>query len=98
MLLLLDLSAAFDTVDHSILLSRLANSFGIAGAVYQWFQSYLSGRTQFVAVGNCSLFLSPFDMWPPARLRVRAHVVLDLHHSSWFDPAAAQRRLPFVCR
>ena len=26
--------------------------FGIAGAVYQWFQSYLSGRTQFVAVGN----------------------------------------------
>ena len=26
--------------------------FGIAGAVYQWFQSYLSGRTQFVVVGN----------------------------------------------
>ena len=65
MLLLLDLSAAFDTVDHSILLSRLSNSFGIAGAVYHWLQSYLSGRTQFVAVGNARSSCRPLTCGLP---------------------------------
>lgn len=52
-LVLLDLSAAFDTVDHTILLQRL-KCIGISGIVHQWFQSYLSDRCQNVKVGESS--------------------------------------------
>ena len=50
-LVMLDLSAAFDTVDHDILLQRLQTSFGIGGAALKWFQSYVTGRTQHVRRG-----------------------------------------------
>ncbi len=53
-LALLDLSAAFDTVDHETLLTRLKRSYGLSGRVHDWFQSYLSGRFQHVRCGRTS--------------------------------------------
>ena len=55
MLVLLDLSAAFDTVDHGKLLSRLSQCVGVPGFAYPWFESYLSSRSQFVQIRDtCS--------------------------------------------
>ena len=48
----LDLSKAFDTIDHDILLYKL-NHCGIRGTAFEWFKSYLSGCTQQVQFNNC---------------------------------------------
>ena len=49
-LLMLDLSVVFDTIDHDILLSRLCNVYGKTGDALDWFRSYLTGRIQRVVI------------------------------------------------
>jgi len=55
LLCMLDLSAAFDTVDHEILIERLQQSFGVQGLALSWIESFLRGRSQAVSlVGELS--------------------------------------------
>jgi hypothetical protein len=48
----LDLSAAFDTIDHDTLLDRMKSVFGVTGAALQWVESYLRERSQYVSIGG----------------------------------------------
>ena len=52
LLVMLDLSAAFDTIDHDILLDRLHNMYGIGGLALKWFESYIKHRTNAVMINN----------------------------------------------
>jgi len=64
LLVSVDLSAAFDTIDHKILINRLSNSFGISGSVLGWLTSYLSNRSQLVRVGQAQSNLTRYtSVW-----------------------------------
>ena len=52
----LDISKAFDTIDHNILLSKLYK-YSIRGNTLNWYMNYLSNRYQFVSTNNTSSFL-----------------------------------------
>jgi len=45
-------SAAFDTIDHNILIDRSSRTLGIRGTALSWLQSFISDRKQYVAVGT----------------------------------------------
>ena len=64
-LVLLDLSAAFDTIDHSILLTRLSTTFGISGSALSLLTSYLTDRSQSVTIDSHSTPPSPMNTGVP---------------------------------
>lgn len=64
-LVMLDLSAAFDTICHSILLDRLQKWTGVSGTVLNWFKSYLSDHSQFVYLGSNRSQVAPLCQGVP---------------------------------
>ena len=71
-LVLLDLSSAFDTIDHKVLLDRLRIRYGFSGTVLDWFRSYLSNRTQSVKIGK--------DLSAKSEVRAGVSPVLFIFH------------------
>ena len=67
-----DISSAFDTIDHSILVHRLHTDLGFTDTVLQWFSSYLTDRTQYVSLSNhCSVFAPVHSGVPQGSFLVR---------------------------
>lgn len=63
-LILLDLSAAFDTINHTVLLQRL-RQIGITGKALEWFQSYLQGRFQYISINGVTSESAPLECGVP---------------------------------
>ena len=55
-LVMLDMSSAFDVIDHGIMLIRVQHSFGMNAEALDWMRPYISGRTQCDSVGPATSF------------------------------------------
>ena len=80
-LLMLDLSAAFDTIDHDILLSRLCNVYGITGNALDSFRSYFTGRIQRVVIEDSVSVDQDSGLWSSAWFCFRSEDVLHVHQT-----------------
>ena len=87
-LVLLDLSAAFDMVDHKILLERLENYFGINSIALQWIESYLTNQSQRVVIGDMNTTGAKsgsisFKVWYATGQCLRPNFIYSLYMSTW---------------
>ncbi len=81
-LVLNELSAAFNMIDHTILLNRLSNQMGIKGMALKWFQSYLLDRYQYVKVEGEVKILCSSQSWCTTMVSFRSNLVQHLYNTS----------------
>ncbi len=83
LLVLLDLSAAFDTIDHDILVDRLQNYTGIQGQALRWFRSYLSDRYHFVYLNGDVISIITSKVWSTTMICPRSSAIFNIHVAPW---------------
>ena len=88
-LLMLDLSSAFDTIDHNILIDRLQSRNGITGTGLEWITSYLTNRSQSTVINHCQS--TPSGVRHPSRIRSGFFVTHRVDFS-WLDADAISFR------
>ena len=95
---MLDLSVAFDTIDHDILFSRMEKTLGITGQALAWFKSYLSGRTLRIKIDQSFSELVGHPVVCTTRISVRTIAVSDLPPIPWKTHQNAWFRASHICR
>lgn len=78
-LIRLDPRAAFNTVDHLILLNCLRNQVVIQGTVLQWFTFYLSDKSLYVNLKKTIFLCSSYQMWSSSRIHLWANFIHFIH-------------------
>ena len=97
-LVMLDLSAAFDTIDHDILFSRMENTLGITGQALAWFKSYLSGRTLRIKIDKSFSELQDI-LWSVPQGSVLGPMLFLIYlPSPWKTYQKAWFRASHICR
>ena len=96
LLLQLDLSAAFDTLDKPTLLHRLNHTFGVRGTSHKWVDSYLNERSQYVRVGD--RVSSSVSCLSSSRQCARSPAVHYLHLANCQHHRTLQKRSPCSVR
>ena len=79
---LLDQSAAFDTIDHDTLLDSLRFWFGVSGVVLDWFKSYPSDHIQCIKIESILSDAKKFRVWCASRLCPGANPFFNLYCSA----------------
>ena len=89
LLTLLDLSAAFDTVDNKIMINKLENVFGITGTALKWLKSYLPG---------CDVTQLPLGLLCSPRISIRTNHVFSVYQTYRRHHSVSWHHFSFVCR
>ena len=93
---LLDLSAAFNTIDHNVLIKRLLIWYGISGAAKSWFSSYLIDKYKRVKIANC--FSAALPSSCSAGFCSWTSTFYSLHYSTQLSYSNPYLGPPPVCR